>query len=81
MIPFVYLITIVVYLILLISVITKNYILGLLSGMALMVLGTYTLIEGLENISTLLVDSLAAIDIGVGAYVLIKGSMEKFEEG
>ena len=81
MIPFVYLITIVVYLILLISVITKNYILGLLSGMALMVLGTYTLIEGLENISTLLVDSLGAIDIGVGAYVLIKGSMEKFEEG
>ena len=68
------------YLLLVVALLTKDYILGLISGMALIIVGVYIAIYNVESINTLLTQGLATISIMVGALVLVNVSKEKIEE-
>ena len=68
------------YLLLLVALLTKDYILGLISGMALMVIGVYIAIYNVDSINTLLTQGLSIISIMVGALVFINIGIEKMEE-
>ncbi len=68
------------YLLLFLALKTKDYILGLISGMALMVIGVYIAIYNVESINTLLTQGLSIISIMVGALVFINIGIEKMEE-
>ncbi len=68
------------YLLLVVALITQDYILGLISGMALMIIGIYIAIYNVESINTLLTQGLAVISIMVGALVFLKVGIEKMQE-
>ncbi len=68
------------YVLLLVALLTKDYILGLISGMALIIVGVYITIYNVETINTLLTQGLATISMMVGALVFVNASKEKIEE-
>lgn len=68
------------YLLLVLSFITKNYPLGMLSSLGIMIIGIYIAIYNVEHINNLLTQTFALISIGLGAYVFINGSIEKIQE-
>ena len=80
MIPFIFVITAIAFILLIISFIFRIYSLGMISSMALIVIGVYIGINGMEGINNFLVQSLAIICIALGAYVFINGSLQKIQE-
>ena len=68
------------YLLLVLALITGDYILGMISGMAIFVVGIYIAIYNVESINTLLTQGLATISIMLGLFVFINASKEKIEE-
>ena len=68
------------YTLFLIALLTKDYILGLISGMALIIIGVYIAIYNVETINTLLTQGFATISIMLGALVFVNASKEKIEE-
>ncbi len=68
------------YLLLVLALITGDYILGMISGMAILVVGIYIAIYNVESINTLLTQGLATISIMLGLFVFINASKEKIEE-
>ena len=68
------------YIILVLAFITRNYILGMISGMAMMVIGIYIAIYNVETINTLLTEGIAVISIVLGFFVFINGSKEVIED-
>ncbi len=68
------------YIILVLALITRNYILGMISGMAMMVIGIYIAIYNVENINTILTQGIAVISIALGFFVFINGSKEIIED-
>ncbi len=68
------------YLLLVVALITKDYILGMISGMAIFIVGIYIAIYNVETINTLLTQGLATISIMLGLFVFINASKEKIEE-
>lgn len=71
---------IIAYLLLLVALLTKDYILGLISGMALIIIGVYIAIYNVGTIDTLLTQGLATISIMVGVLAFVNASKEKIEE-
>lgn len=68
------------YILLVLALMTKDYILGMISGMAIFVVGIYIAIYNVESINTLLTQGLATISIMLGLFVFINASKEKIEE-
>lgn len=68
------------YILLILAFITKDYILGMISGMAVFVVGIYIAIYNVETINNLLTQGLGIISIMLGLFVFINSSKEKIEE-
>ena len=68
------------YILLVLALVTRDYILGMISGMAIFIVGIYTAIYNVESINTLLTQGLATISICLGLFVFINASKEKIEE-
>ena len=68
------------YILLILALVTEDYILGMISGMAIFIVGIYIAIYNVENINTLLTQGLATISIMLGLLVFINASKEKIEE-
>ena len=68
------------YLLLVLAFLIKDYIIGLISGMAIFLIGIYVAIYNVESINTLLTQSFAVISIWLGLFVFINASKEKIEE-
>lgn len=80
MLDFLYVVIILVYALLVFSFIVKEYIIGLLAGIGMMVIGIYMAIYGIGDIANFLTRGFAWINIGIGTYIFIVGSLEKIEE-
>ena len=72
--------SVLMYVLLALSFIIKNYTLGMLSGMGILCIGIYVAIYNIENIDNLLTQAFGLISISLGMLVFIKGSLEKIEE-
>ncbi len=81
MIPFIFLIIVVIFGMLLVSYFLKIYTLGVLSSISMVIMGIYVLINGVEGIRTIMVSGLGTISVCLGFYIFIRGSIEKFREG
>jgi len=79
-IAFIFVGSVLMYLLLVLAFILKNYPLGMLSSLGIMIIGIYIAIYNVEHINNLLTQAFALISIGLGAYVFINGSVEKIQE-
>ena len=79
MISFIYIATVLMFILLLIAFAFRIYALGALSSFGLMVLGIFILSEGIEGITQHIAISLGVIFICIGAFIIIKGSIELLE--
>lgn len=68
------------YILFVLALMTRNYILGMISGMAMMIIGIYIAIYNVETINTLLTEGIAVISIALGFFVFINGSKEAIED-
>jgi len=80
MIPFIFITIIIVYALLIFAFIIRNYPLGLLSSMALIVVGVFILANGMESIENILTVSLGVICVAIGFYILIGGSLQQIQK-
>ncbi len=76
MIPFIFLIIIAVLIMLIMSFILKNYPIGMLSAMAMVIIGVYILSFGIEDINNFLTMTLGIIMTCIGLYIFINGTIE-----
>jgi len=79
-ISFIFVASILMYLLLVLSFALKNYPLGMLSSLGIMVIGIYIAIYNVEHIDNLLTETFALISICIGFFVFINGSIEKIKE-
>ena len=68
------------YILLVLALITRDYILGMISGMAIFIVGIYIAIYNVESINTLLTQGLATISIMLGLFIFINASKEIIED-
>lgn len=80
MIDFIYVVVVLVYFLLAFSFIIKEYIIGLIASMGIMITGIYMAIYGVGDTINFLTQSFGIINICLGAYVFINASREKIEE-
>jgi hypothetical protein len=80
MIDFIYVVVIVAYILLALGFGIKDYALTLLSSFIILISGIYLAIYGITDVDTFLTQSFGVINIGIGAYVLIAGSIEMMGE-
>ena len=78
--PFIFFITVIAFILLAISFVVKLYFLGAISSIAIMAIGVFTLINGMESISNILTLGLGIIFISLGSYIFLLGGLEKIEE-
>jgi len=77
---FIFVASVLAYSLLVLAFLMKDYIIGLISGMAILCIGIYVAIYNVEGINNILTQAFALISIGLGTYVFINGSVEKIEE-
>ncbi len=77
---FIFVASVLAYLLLVLAFILEDYIIGMLSGIAILSIGIYIAIYNMENINTLLTQAFGLISILIGAFVFINLSKEKIEE-
>jgi len=77
---FIFVASVLVYLLLVIAFILKDYTIGLLSGIGIFCVGIYIAIYNVENINNLLTEAFGLISIMLGLYIFINASKEKIEE-
>lgn len=80
MIGAIFIFSIVVYFSLMLSFYMKDATIGIISAFAIMVIGVYVLIYGMEGINDILTLAYGCISIGIGAYVSIAGTIQQIEE-
>ena len=80
MMPFEYLIIFVLFGLLVLGYYVKEYAFGAIAAMGLMVMGIYIAINGLESLDNIVTQALALIFIATGAYVFIRGGLEKLKD-
>lgn len=80
MMPFEYLIILVLFGLLCLGYYVKEYAFGAIAAMGLMVMGIYITMNGLEGIINFLTQTLALIFIATGAYVFVQGGLEKLKD-
>ena len=81
MIPMIYIPIILAWLLLIFGFNLKDYQLLAFSSFFLMALGAYIIFYGLEDISNIATLAFAFVQIGVGAYVIMRGAYEIYKEG
>ena len=79
MISFIYVSTVLIFILLLMSFAFRIYTLGALSSFGLIVLGVYILSEGIEGITDLIATSLGTVFVCIGIFILLRGSLELLE--
>ena len=77
MIDFAYVAIVVFYVFLFFSLYIKEYIFCLFASLGIMSTGIYFAIHGVGDISNFLTTAFGIINIGIGAYVFIVGSLQK----
>ena len=77
---FVFVMAILSYLLLVLSFILDDYIIGMFAGMFIFCIGLYVAIYNVESIDNLITQSFAVISIWLGLYIFINISKEKIEE-
>lgn len=77
---FIFVAALIAYFSLVLSFILEDYTIGMLSAFGIMVIGIYIAIYNVESINNVLTQAFAIISMGLGAYVLINGSIEKINE-
>ena len=80
MIPFTFFISIIVIILLIISIIKKIYALGMISAMAMIVIGVNVLASGIQGIDNILTLGLGIIFVCLGIYLFLNGSLEQIEK-
>ena len=79
-IAFIFVAVVLAYSLLVLALIIKDYIIGLLSGIAIFCIGIYIAIYNVEGINNILTQAFGLISIMLGAYIFINSSKEKIEE-
>lgn len=79
MMPFIYLLVLIAWAILIVGFFVKDFPTTAIASIFLMVLGVYIAINGLQGINNLGTQALAVIHIGLGFYVLVRGSFETYK--
>jgi len=77
---FIFVAAIIAYFSLVLSFILEDYPIAMLSSFGIMIIGIYIAIYNVESINNVLTQAFAIISMGLGAYVLINGSVEKIKE-
>lgn len=77
---FVFVASILVYLLLVLALVLKNYPLAMISGIGIFCVGIYIAIYNMEGIVNLLVEAFGLISIMLGVYIFIESSRQKIEE-
>jgi len=77
---FIFLASILIFIIIIFSFVYRLYILGILGSMGMIVIGVTTAIYGMNGINNFFTDSLAVVYLGIGFYVLVNGSLQKIKE-
>ena len=67
-------------LLLILAIIFKEYALGVISGMLIMVIGVFMAINGFLGLDNFLTQGIAVLFIGLGFYIFIEGTYEKILE-
>lgn len=80
MIPFIFLIIVAVLIMLIFAFILKNYPIGILSAMAMVVIGVYILSLGIEGVNNILTLTLGIILTCLGLYIFINGTIQQYED-
>lgn len=78
--PFIFWISIIILLFLVLSFIIKVYALGMISAIAMIVIGVFILANDMEGISNTLTLALGMIFVCLGVYIFINGSIERLQE-
>jgi len=79
MMPFIYLLIIVGWVLIILGFHYKEYLFGALGSIFLMALGVYIALNGLTGTNNLPTQTLAVMHVAVGAYVLIRGGYEQYK--
>ncbi len=80
MVPFIFLIIIITFILLVVSFLFKIFFMGLISSMLMIVLGVYVLSSGIETLNNLLTLTIGIILVCLGAYIFINSSLEEIKE-
>lgn len=80
MIPFIFFISMIVVILLIISFVIQSYALGMISSMAMVVIGVHILSSGMEGIVDFLTEGLGIIFAVIGLYIFINGSLQQIKE-
>jgi len=76
MMPYIYLLLILSFACLLFGLYIKEYVLLSLGSMMVMILGISIIASGLNSISNFATEAFGIFCIGIGGYVLVRGSLE-----
>jgi len=77
---FIFIASVLAYLLLVLAFVIKDYTIGMLSGIAIFCVGIYVAIYNIEGINNLLTQAFGLISIMLGLFVFINTSKEKIEE-
>lgn len=77
---FIYVSSVLVYILFVTALILKDYTIGILSGIGIFSVGIYVAIYNVEGINNLLTQAFGLISILLGLYIFINTSKEKIEE-
>jgi len=76
MLDMIHVLMLLVFVLIILGLYFKDYVLSFLGGMFSCIIGIYIATNGITNIVNWMTESIALIYVGVGFYVLGKGSIE-----
>ena len=79
-IAFIFVITVIVFLLLALSFIIKLYILAMVSSMGIIIIGITTLASGIQGIDNVLTLGLGVICVSYGSYIFVNGSVQELSQ-
>ena len=79
MIDFIFFISIIVIIMLVVSFVYRIFVLGLISSMAIVAIGVSILSQGVLGIENILTLTWGTIFVTLGSYIFINGSLEQIE--
>lgn len=68
-------------LLLFIAFLFRQYVIGAISSILMVVVAVYILINGIENITNILTLGIGVVYFGLGFYIFIGGTLEQIEGG
>lgn len=78
--PFIYIGIIIAWVLLAVGFSMKDYTISTLASIFIIIIGVYVLIYGIENISNVVIVALGIVHIGIGFYVMVRGSYELYKD-